>query len=667
MAQPFVSRLPLIEGHGNFGSVDGDPAAAMRYTECRLSEFCQDVLLKDLHTAACSYRANFDATEVEPTCLPARLPLLLLQGTSGVAVGLSTHLPPHNLNEILDACIALIDNPRLSDSSLYRLLPGPDFPTGGVLLLRDAQQAAGYRKGVWGCTWVRDESDYSGVRVVFELEAEVSPQQAWSYLLSRTALEVSVHCNLVALKEGKHPQRMSIREVIENWIQFRLTAVKARLSEQLEQLQQQQEKLEAAVKAAKYSREVAELLQRSRDAAEAIKEMQGPPFLLTEGQAASLLRMRLSSLLQLEQQQQQQQLQQVQQQQQHVQQLLQEPQQMLQLIKKELQEIKNKYSCPRRTLFLLNKTQKGDSLSALAALTHLEREEETQKETGDTTRKGDKVAAVSFVPPSADPEGDCLLLLTKRAYGKRLSLNQLRIQRRGGLGAAVIRISPPSPLFSPNTQNIPLEGALGGPQGKGPQERGPQGGPHEEGPQGGPHEEVPQGGPHEEGPQGAPHEEGPQGGPQGGGPHEEGLQEGGPQGEGLQEGGPHRAPSEGDAKRGGKGEGEGSRDEVCCLAFVGPHKDVGIVSEAGIVSRRSVSSVPLYSSKLARGVLLHKLRKRSTAAAADAAAAVVLLPEQHTQTENSSNTVPDPSPTDSTAAAAAAAAANAAAAAGQGG
>ncbi|CDJ28811.1 DNA gyrase subunit A, putative [Eimeria mitis] len=109
LAQPFVSHLPLIEGHGNFGCVDGDPAAAMRYTECRLSSFCQDVLLKDLHTSACKFRANFDATEVEPECLPARLPLLLLQGAAGVAVGVATNLPPHNLTEVADATIALIE------------------------------------------------------------------------------------------------------------------------------------------------------------------------------------------------------------------------------------------------------------------------------------------------------------------------------------------------------------------------------------------------------------------------------------------------------------------------------------------------------------------------------------------------------------------------------
>ncbi|KAL8271889.1 hypothetical protein Esti_004174 [Eimeria stiedai] len=153
LAQPFVSQLPLIEGHGNFGSIDGDPAAAMRYTECRLSAFCQDALLKDLHTSACSFKSNFDATEVEPEFLPARVPLLLLQGSAGVAVGLASNIPPHNLNEVVDACMALIDNPRISDSALHRLLPAPDFPTGGVLV--DPLAAAAIYKGGHGSLRLR--------------------------------------------------------------------------------------------------------------------------------------------------------------------------------------------------------------------------------------------------------------------------------------------------------------------------------------------------------------------------------------------------------------------------------------------------------------------------------------------------------------------------------
>ncbi|CDJ60973.1 DNA gyrase subunit A, putative [Eimeria maxima] len=173
MAQPFVSHLPLIEGHGNFGSVDGDPAAAMRYTECRLSSFCQEVLLKDLNTAACNFKPNFDATEVEPECLPARLPLLLIQGTTGVAVGLSTNLPPHNLSEVISACIALIE------------------------------------------------------------------------------------------------------EVIEEWIKWRYKAMHARAEEEQQQLQQQQQLLHATITAAKYPKEIADLLQRSKDAAEATRLLQG--------------------------------------------------------------------------------------------------------------------------------------------------------------------------------------------------------------------------------------------------------------------------------------------------------------------------------------------------------------------------------------------------------
>ncbi|OEH79596.1 DNA gyrase subunit [Cyclospora cayetanensis] len=289
LAQPFVSHLPLVEGHGNFGSVDGDPAAAMRYTECRLSAFCQDALFKDLHTSACSFRPNFDATEVQcqprfPLSLPAKACALFLPMTSGVyfepfglcgvegiglvAMGLATSLPPHNLKEVVAACIALID-------SLYRLLPAPDFPTGG-LLVEGSAAALAYKEGhgslrlrargfleqktkprhftarqkheghdeadsehtqivvtelpygvnkgelvrlatrlaadrlLPGVAAVRDESDFSGIRVVFELSPEVPPREAWKHLLARTPLEVSVQCNFVALKDGKEPQRLSL-------------------------------------------------------------------------------------------------------------------------------------------------------------------------------------------------------------------------------------------------------------------------------------------------------------------------------------------------------------------------------------------------------------------------------------------------------------------------
>ncbi|ESS30138.1 DNA gyrase/topoisomerase IV, A subunit domain-containing protein, partial [Toxoplasma gondii VEG] len=146
LAQTFVARHPLIEGHGNFGSVDGDPPAAMRYTECRLTRFCEDALLKNLDDKVVPFRPNFDANEREPVVFPASVPLVLIQGSSGIAVGMSTQIPPHNLHEILDATIALIRDPELPDAELLRLVPGPDFPTGG-LLVNSEEIPGAYKEG----------------------------------------------------------------------------------------------------------------------------------------------------------------------------------------------------------------------------------------------------------------------------------------------------------------------------------------------------------------------------------------------------------------------------------------------------------------------------------------------------------------------------------------
>ncbi|XP_026190829.1 uncharacterized protein LOC34623017 [Cyclospora cayetanensis] len=412
LAQPFVSHLPLVEGHGNFGSVDGDPAAAMRYTECRLSAFCQDALFKDLHTSACSFRPNFDATEVEPECLPARVPLLLLQGTAGVAVGLATSLPPHNLKEVVAACIALIDNRRLPDSSLYRLLPAPDFPTGG-LLVEGSAAALAYKEASTECAAVRDESDFSGIRVVFELSPEVPPREAWKHLLARTPLEVSVQCNFVALKDGKEPQRLSLRGLLEAWLEARLKAVRARTQREEELLLEEQHLLEGLTKAASCSNEIIKLLQDSADAAEATQKLTERPFAFTERQAQALLRMRLSSLLRLQQQQQQQKLEETRQKAVKLRHLLSDDRELYGVIKEELLEVATKYGVPRKTRFLRGGPPGSSQAIDADAILNGGRDEsaETPKDTKSY-----------------------LLLVTEGGLYKRIPEAALSLQRRGSTG-----------------------------------------------------------------------------------------------------------------------------------------------------------------------------------------------------------------------------------------
>lgn len=279
MAQDFVMMHPLIMGHGNFGSVDDDPPAAMRYTEAKLSRLAQDALLGvELKENTVDYVPNFDGNEEEPLILPAKLPLLLVNGATGIAVGMATNIPPHNLKEVLDSMVALIDNPELSDEDLFQILPAPDFPTGGVIVglqgVRDLYRTGRgslilrgrthvevlgasstktstnkgrnaiiitevpyltnkaallekiadlvNEKKLEGIADLRDESDRDGVRIVVELKRDAVPAIVTNNLFQMTSLQTTFSGNFLALvDEGRQPQRLSLREIITNFIQFR--------------------------------------------------------------------------------------------------------------------------------------------------------------------------------------------------------------------------------------------------------------------------------------------------------------------------------------------------------------------------------------------------------------------------------------------------------------
>src|ERR1700756_2499199 len=259
MAQGFSMRLPLIDGQGNFGSVDGDPAAAMRYTECRLDTSAM-ALLEDIDKDTVDFQANYDGNEKEPVVLPARFPNLLVNGAGGIAVGMATNIPPHNLGEVIDACMALINDPALTIDDLIKIVPGPDFPTGATILGRQGIRAAYHlgrgsivmrgkveietlrrereaiviteipyqvnkanmveriaelvrEKKIDGIADIRDESDRDGYRVVIELRRDAVPDVVLNQLYRFTPLQTSFGANMVAL-DGGRPQLLNLKDLL---------------------------------------------------------------------------------------------------------------------------------------------------------------------------------------------------------------------------------------------------------------------------------------------------------------------------------------------------------------------------------------------------------------------------------------------------------------------
>ena len=272
LVQTFASRHPLLDGHGNFGSVDDDPPAAMRYTETRLAPIAHQALLEEIGDDTVDFASNFDGSQQEPTVLPAQLPFLLLNGCSGIAVGMATSIPPHNLGEVVDGLIALTRQPDLSDERLLELIPGPDFPTGGEVLLSSGLQATYLHvrgsipmrgvahteevqlgkgrhkrnavvvtelpyqlsKAGWieklaesvndgkigGIADIRDESDRDGMRVVVELRRDAEPDKVLKDLQRRTALQSNFGAILLALVNGQ-PQQLSLRQLLQTFLDYR--------------------------------------------------------------------------------------------------------------------------------------------------------------------------------------------------------------------------------------------------------------------------------------------------------------------------------------------------------------------------------------------------------------------------------------------------------------
>ncbi|HEY9802118.1 MAG TPA: DNA gyrase subunit A [Leptolyngbyaceae cyanobacterium] len=399
LVQDFSCRYPLLAGHGNFGSVDNDPPAAMRYTETRLAPISHEGMLTEIGEETVEFIGNFDNSQQEPTVLPAQLPFLLLNGCAGIAVGMATNIPPHNLGEIVDGLIALIDQPDLTDDKLLELIPGPDFPTGGEIVgdagIREAyitgkggivlrgvatvEEIPGGKgskrrtaiivtelpyqvnKAGWiekvaelvnqgrlqGISDLRDESDREGMRVVIELKRDTNPQEVLQHLYHQTALQTNFGAILLAIVDGQ-PRQLSLRQLLQEFLNFREQTLNRRYSYELGKAQTRLHTVEGLLKALSNLDEVIEILRRSADGSTA-KISLCSRLDLSEDQADAILAMPLRRLTSLEQENLQREFGQLSEQIALLTKLLSDRKELLKALKKDLRSLKKKYSDPRRT------------------------------------------------------------------------------------------------------------------------------------------------------------------------------------------------------------------------------------------------------------------------------------------------------------------------------
>ncbi|HET9641666.1 MAG TPA: DNA gyrase subunit A [Candidatus Paceibacterota bacterium] len=450
MAQVFSHRYPLVLGQGNFGSIDGDSPAAMRYTEAKMSRVSES-LLADLDKETVEWMPNYDATRQEPIVLPSALPNLLLNGTLGIAVGMATNIPPHNLREVVDATVHLIDNPDATTEDLLEFVKGPDFPMGGIAFNQtDMKHAYGSGKGpvivrgeaeiiddgkkdskiiitsipyrvnkselieriaalvqekkLEGIRDLRDESagDEKGmpdIRVVVELKGTAHPQAVLNALYKHTELESTFHYNMLALVDGV-PEMLSLSGMLGHFLTHRQTVVKRRTEFDLRQAKDREHILLGLCKALDHIDEVIAIIKKSADIPTASLALQ-KKFGFSERQAAAILEMRLSKLAGLERQKLEDELSEVQALIKKLEDILSSPKKIMAVVKKELVELAEKYGDERRT-----KIVKG----------------------------GVKNISVEDLVP----DEDSMLVLTQGGYVKRTNPAEYRRQKRGGVGVVDI-------------------------------------------------------------------------------------------------------------------------------------------------------------------------------------------------------------------------------------
>jgi len=393
LAQDFSLRYPLIDGQGNFGSIDGDAPAAMRYTEIRMTPLAGE-MLQDIDKETVAFTPNYDETLLEPVVLPTRIPQLIINGSSGIAVGMATNIPPHNLAEIIDALIALIKNPDISIFKLMEYIPGPDFPSGafiygkegiktayttgkGILQLRARafiERRRGDResiiiselpyqvnkarllekiselvqeKKITGIADLRDESDRNGIRVVIELKKEAIAQVVLNQLYQHTQMQITFGVIMLAIVDGQ-PRLLNLKEILEQFIFYRKEIIHRRTAFELRKAEERAHILEGLKKALDHLDAIISLIRKSSTPA-AAKSQLISVFNLTETQAQAILEMRLQRLTALEREKIIEEYQELLKQIEHHKQVLANEQLILEIIIEELKEIKEKYGDPRKT------------------------------------------------------------------------------------------------------------------------------------------------------------------------------------------------------------------------------------------------------------------------------------------------------------------------------
>ena len=410
MVQEFSSRYPLLAGHGNFGSVDNDPPAAMRYTETRLAAIAHESMLGEIGEATVDYGNNFDNSQQEPVVLPAQLPLLLLNGCTGIAVGMATNVPPHNLRELVDGLIALIDKPDLPDEKLWKLIPGPDFPTGGEIVgtkgVREAYQTGRgimtmrgvariekvqggtkrrrekaaivvtelpyqVNKAGWiekvadlvnqgrmeGISDIRDESDRDGMRVVIETKRDANPREVLRQLYKQSALQSNFGAILLTLVDNK-PCQLSLREVLEEFLKFREQTLVRLYTYNLEEAQRRQHLIAGLLAALNNLDLTIDILRHAPDGSTAKVSLQ-EGLGISESQADSILAMPMRRLTGLEKQKLETEARELEEKIAGLELLLRDRTEFLKSLKKDLRTLKRKFGDDRRTRIVTEEAVKG--------------------------------------------------------------------------------------------------------------------------------------------------------------------------------------------------------------------------------------------------------------------------------------------------------------------
>lgn len=440
LAQNFSINLPLVDGHGNFGSVDGDPPAAYRYTEARMSKLALE-MLRDIDKETVDFYPNFDDTRMQPTVLPARIPNLLVNGADGIAVGMATNIPPHNLTEVINGVIALMDNPEISIDELMEYIPAPDYPTGALLLGRAGiKQAYLTGKGSYilrskceieelnngrtriivseipyqvnkqklietiadmvknkkldGISNINDESDRQGMRIVIDVKKDANAQVVLNTLYKRTSLQTSDGITMLALVDGE-PKVLNLKQILEEYVKHQVTVTERKTRFDLNKTKEREHIVKGLVIALTNIDEVIEIIKKSKDRFEAAANLM-VNFELSDKQANAILEMRLQRLTSLEVEKLKEELIELDNTIADLTDILQKPERVRAIVKEDLTAVRDKYPTPRRTELSYDPSSIEDA---------------------------DLIA-----------REDVVISLTHGGYIKRLPVAEYRSQRRGGRG-----------------------------------------------------------------------------------------------------------------------------------------------------------------------------------------------------------------------------------------